>query len=398
MFTNFKKAFEKDESKVYKIPQAILDALSDDLPKGLKYEQINEHLCRLVPEENGEIKLGFSNLNIDIPEGIKINSVDKLHDFLYRTQQEVKVTDEIIYINGEKRPVTDLLKAPFNSSDQSEFVIVPAPFPAPFPVTFSHERELIQKVFNMQRQPFANMSKILFKSKETGPLEISFILDETDMSLTFNIKISISKAQTILEIVEAAKLYKGFLEGDIKFSDSLIPPISNEAEQTAVTKALEYWGKVLAISNELNVVFNPKEEIDDEEIFWISKLYRTLIEKKPYKIRVREGEFFTEFSNPIDSKEFPSDQPMVFQYTQKEIIKIYGVKIEVHSAEAYINCKFVDFRLLEGEKYKYAFKVEAASDQGLYQSTMHFISNEELEKNTDSPEEVIKMLSTAEEL
>ncbi|WP_226795900.1 abortive infection system toxin AbiGii family protein [Bacillus sp. B3-WWTP-C-10-D-3] len=398
MFTNFKKAFEKDESKVHKIPQAILDALSDNLPKGLKYEQFEANLCRLVPEENKEFKLGFPNLNIDIPEGIEIHSVDKLNDFLYRTQQEVKVTDEIIYINGEERPVTDLLKSPFNKSGQSEFVFVPAPFPAPIPVVISHEREQIQKVFNMQRQPFANMSKSLFKSTESGPLEISFILDETDMSLTFNIKISISKAQTVLEIVESAKLYMGFLEGDIKFSESLIPPISNEAEQTAVTKALEYWEKVLAISNKLNVVFNPKEKIDDEELSWISKLYRTLIEKKPYKIRVREGEFFTEFSNPIDSREFPSDEPMVFQYTQKEIIKIYGVKIEVHSVEAYINCKFVDFRLLEGEKYKYAFKVEAASNQGLYQSAMHFISNEELEQNTGSPEDVIKMLSTAEEL
>lgn len=115
MFSNFKQAFKKDESKYTQIPQAVLDTLSKDLPRGLKYVPLDEQHIQAVPEEGSELKLTFSNLKMKIPNGLKLNSPDELQEFLYRTQQKVQTDGENIKINGETKPITELVKKPFQS-------------------------------------------------------------------------------------------------------------------------------------------------------------------------------------------------------------------------------------------------------------------------------------------
>ncbi|MBJ3792922.1 abortive phage resistance protein, partial [Bacillus sp. OA1] len=113
MFSNFKQAFKKDESTTSNIPQAVLDALSEELPKGLKYVPLDNHHIQAVPKEGEEIKITISNLKIKLPNGLKLNSPDELQEFLYRTQQTVQTDGENIKINGETKPITELVKKPF---------------------------------------------------------------------------------------------------------------------------------------------------------------------------------------------------------------------------------------------------------------------------------------------
>ena len=70
----------------------------------------------------------------------------------------------------------------------------------------------------------------------------------------------LSKAVDIEEIIAAIKLYIGFLNGKIKLAGGIQTPIMSETDgKGAIEDALRYWEKVSAISEKLDVKFNPQE-------------------------------------------------------------------------------------------------------------------------------------------
>ncbi|PED55442.1 abortive phage resistance protein [Bacillus anthracis] len=401
MFSNFKQAFKKDESKYTKIPQAVLDTLSKNLPKGLKYVPLDEHHIQAVPEEGSELKLTISNLKMKIPNGLKLNSPEELQEFLYRTQQTVQTDGENIKINGETKPITELVKKPFQSKKiipgETKFEIVPEPFPEPNPLEVTYEEMGITKVFHVKRQPLADMKKSLFKTVDPGPLEIILTFDEEARDVKFNINLTFSKAADIEEIIEMIKLYIGFLNGKIKLAGEIQTPIMNEVdEKRSIDEALRYWEKVSAISKKLQVKFNPQEEIDKEGLLLIDQLYTCLIEDVPYKVPVGIESFTTTTDGPLERREFLEGKGMAFQYKQTEIYSLYGVTFNLFSAVALLNCKVNDIEAVEANKYK--FNIEPAYGDSIEQASKHFTSKEELDKFFTPPNSALEALSKAEEL
>ncbi|MGI8277382.1 abortive infection system toxin AbiGii family protein [Bacillus mycoides] len=399
MFSNFKQAFKKDESTISKIPQAVLDALSEELPKGLKYVPLDDHHIKAVPEEGTEFKLTISNLKVKLPNGLKLNSPEELQEFLYRTQQTVQTDGESLKINGETKPITELVKKPFQSQKNisGKFELVPEPFPEPNPLEVVYEEKGITKVFHIKRQPLADMKKSLFKTVDPGPLEMILTFDEEANNLTININIMLSKAVDIEEIIATIKLYIGFLNGKIKLGGEIQTPIMNEIDgKGSIEDALRYWEKVSAISEKLQVKFNPHEEIDDEDALLINQLYKSLIEDAPYKMPSAIDSFTTTTSEPLNKSEFLHGNGMAFQYTNTDIVTLYGATFNIFNAVALLNCKINDIETVETNKYK--FNIEPAYGDSIIQASKHFISREELDVFFTPPNSALEALSKAEDL
>lgn len=401
MFSNFKQAFKKDESKNTKIPQAVLDALSENLPKGLKYIPIGDQQIKAVPEEGNELKITFSNLKIKLPKGVKLNTPEELQEFLYRTQQTVQTDGESIKINGETKPLTDLIKNPFQSQKivpgETKFIIAPEPFPEPNPLEVTYEEMGMTKIFHVKRQPLADMKKSLFKTIDSGPLEVIFTIDEEADSVAFNVNMMLSKAADIKEIIETIKLYIGFLDGRVKLAETIQTPIMNDIEEKeSIIDALRFWEKVSAISEKLQIEFNPHEEIDEEGLLLIDKLYKSLIEDDSYKVPSGVKSFTTTTEGPLDKGEFLEGKSMAFQYQQTEISTLYGATFNIFSAVALLNCKIKDIENIETNKYK--FNIEPAYGDAIEQATKHFTSKEELDEFFTPPQSALEVLSKAEDL
>lgn len=399
MFSNFKQAFKKDESTTSNIPQAVLDALSEDLPRGLKYVPLDDHHIKAVPEKGAEIKITISNLKIKLPNGLKLNSPDELQEFLYRTQQTVQTDGENIKINGETKPLTELVKKPFQPQKNivGKYEIVPEPFPEPKPLEVVYEEKGITEVFHIKREPLADMKKSLFKTVDNGPLEIILTLDEEVNTIVININLMLSKAIDIEEIIAAIKLYIGFLNGKIKLAGGIQTPIMNETDaKGSIEDALRYWEKVSAISEKLHVKFNPQEEIDEEGLLLIDRLYKSLIENLPYKMPVTVNNFTTKTSEALNKSEFLNGNGMAFQYTNTESFTLYGAKFNIFSAVALLNCKINSIETVETNKHK--FNIEPSYGDSIIQASKHFISKDELDKFFTSPSSALEALSKADDL
>ncbi|BCC18266.1 abortive infection system toxin AbiGii family protein [Bacillus paranthracis] len=399
MFSNFKQAFKKDESTTSNIPQAVLDALSEELPRGLKYVPLDDHHIKAVPEEGEEIKITISNLKIKLPNGLKLNSPDELQEFLYRTQQTVQTDGENIKINGETKPLTELVKKPFQPQKNivGKYDIVPEPFPEPKPLEVVYEEKGITEVFHIKREPLADMKKSLFKTVDPGPLEIILTLDEEANNIIVNINLMLSKAVDIEEIIAAIKLYIGFLNGKIKLAGGIQTPIMSETDgKGAIEDALRYWEKVSAISEKLDVKFNPQEGIDEEGLLLINQLYKSLIENLPYKMPVTINNFTTTTSEGLNTSEFSPGSSMAFQYTNTENVTLYGATFTIFNAVALLNCKIKGIEPVEPNKYK--FNIEPAYGDSIMQASKHFTSKEELDKFFSPPSSALEALSKAEEL
>ncbi len=401
MFSNFKQAFKKDESKNAKIPQAVLDALSEDLPKGLKYVPIDNQQIKAVPEEGNEIRITISSLKVKLPDGLKLNSPEELQEFLYRTQQKVQTDGESIKINGEKKPLSELIKKPFQPQKiipgKIKYEVEPQPFPEPNPLEVTYEEMGITKVFHVKRQPLADMKKSLFKTIDSDPIEIIFTIDEEDSSVAFNVNMMLSKATSVEEIIKTIELYKGFLNGKVKLADVIQTPIMNEVDGIdSIDDALRYWEKVSAISKKLQVEFNPQEEIDEKGLILVDQLYKSLIENSPYKMPVTIENFTTTTSEALNKSEFSHGKGMAFQYKNTEIFTLYGVKFNIFSAVALLNCKISNIETVETNKYK--FNIEPAHGDSIEQASKHFISQEELDKFFTPPSSALEALSKAEDL
>ncbi|AYY30531.1 abortive infection system toxin AbiGii family protein [Bacillus cereus group sp. TH217LC] len=400
MFSNFRQAFKRDENTIPNIPQEVLEVLSEELGGGLKYVPIDERHVKVVAEEGSDVKFTLSNIKVKLPDGLQLSSPEELQEFLYRTQQIVETDGVSVVINGERKPIAELVKDPFRPKryldGKTKFELVPEPFPEPKPLEVAYEEGGIFKVFHVQRQPLADMKKSLFKTVDNGSLEITFIVNEETGSLTFNVNTILSKAKNIEEIIETLKLYIGFINGKVQLAGTIQTPFMNDNEERSVNGALHYWEKVLAISEKLNVKFNPHEEIDEKGMFYIEKLYRSLIEGAPYKIPVNVEDFTTTTSEPLNTSEYIEKDGMAFQYAQEESVKLYGATLTIFSAVALLNCKVTDIEAVEKNKYK--FKIEPAYGENIEQAAQHFTNRQELDGLFTPPENALKVLSKAKDL
>ena len=400
MFANFKKAFKRDESAT-KMPDAVLEAMSDNLPSGLKYKQIDPEHCKVVPEE-GNIKFKFENLKIKIPKEVQINTKEELAEFLYRTQQEVETSTNAVTINGKQIKVSDYIKNPYIDEevdeDDHKFIIKPESFGEPFPLEITYEDAGIEKEFLIKRQPLADMHKSQFKSINDGVLEVTYIIDEIKNNLNFNVHIDLSKAEHVTDIIEAFRVYIAFVEGKIKVAGMPLNSVPVEKEIVAATASLNYWIKVQAIADVLNIQFNPKEEIDEDDAEWIDKLYRSIVENQPYKELCDNARFVSQPEGDIDEKELIENGEMALHYTESEVLTLYGVQIKLFSFYALINCKIESISKINKSENKYEFKIVATNERGISKAAMHFNTEEKWVGFAKNPTESLQKLSKAEEL
>lgn len=400
MFANFKKAFKRDESAT-KMPDAVLEAMSDNLPSGLKYKQIDSEYCKAMPEE-GNVKFKFDNLKIKIPKEVQINTPEELAEFLYRTQQVVETSTNAVTINGKQIKVSDYIKKPYADEeiveDDYKFTFKPESFGAPFLLKITYEDAGIEKEFLIKRQPLADMHKSQFKSINDGVLEVTYIIDEIKNNLNFNVHIDLSKAEHVTDIIEAFSIYIAFVEGKIKVAGMRLNSVPVEKEIVAATASLDYWIKVQAIADVLNIQFNPKEEIDEEDAEWIDKLYRSIVKNQPYKEFCDTARFVSKPEGDIDEKTLIENGEMALQYTESEVLTLYGVQIKLFSYYALINCKFESISKINKSENKYEFKIVATNEKGISKAAMHFSTEEKWAGFAKDQNEALQKLNEAEEL
>lgn len=177
MFADFNKAFFKENAIEAKIPREVLKSLSENLPDGFEYTELDHGLAGIIPQDSN---IELSGLKLDwtdsVFDGFKPSNLNEAMEYLYRTQRkyEIELTDEdSIIINGVSFKVGKIIEMPFEEKEKRayKFTIIPQPFQPPFEVRL--EGNGVIKKFYVERQPYADMNKSLFKNINSPAFEIS---------------------------------------------------------------------------------------------------------------------------------------------------------------------------------------------------------------------------------
>lgn len=377
MFANFKKAFKKDE-KTYKIPKAILESMSDNLPEGFEYVQVGRKTCAI------KSKSKKTNIKVKLKLGDRVNikTPEELLEYLYRSQKEVEIDSNIIELDNVKFNINDLVKMPFSSDEFDEknikLILKPKPFPKPIPLIIGYGDKNIE--MNFQRQPYPDLHKSLFKSIDGKSLVISYMIDEISKSITVNITINIGEAKSVEEITIISEIYKCFKMGKSKIADiKLNRGFDNANEESGLDSSIQFWNKVNLLSKELGILFNPQKEIKKSDINLVEKLYKSFIEKKPYKEFINIDGIEVTCSRELDNSSMLNKDGIVLDFTSNNEYKLLGQKLNLFDYVMWCNLKIKDIVLIDKKNYKYKFIIDEKSSNKIFQVIRHFKSIEEIE-------------------
>ena len=383
MFTNFKKAFKQEKETMYKIPKIILENLNNILPEGFEYSQVDNDMCTITSKDKKvNIKASLKLKNI---EGI--TTTKEAIEYLYRTQQEVEIISKHIELNGIKFDINELIKMPLSNRKfddlNGKLILKPHAFPKPFKLMVGYGDKNIEMLF--QRQPYADLHKSLFESIERKSLLISYIVDEISGSMTINISINIGEAESSEEIVEISKIYKCFMSGDGRIANiELNRGFDNITEEDGLDSLIEFWNKVDLISKKLGILFNTQSDILKKDVNLVERLYRCLIEDKPYK-EIGALEYLTvKCSEELDKNIFLNKDGIVLQFLESKTYELLEREIELSKLIIWCNIMVKDAELVDKKNLEYKFIINTDFDEKMFRVIKYFKNKEDAEKYRES--------------
>ncbi|SFC41882.1 abortive infection system toxin AbiGii family protein [Clostridium uliginosum] len=379
MFANFKKAFKQEEETMYKIPEIILENLNDKLSDRFEYIQVGNDMCTIMSKEKEvEIK---AKLKLKNMEGIK--NTGEAIEYLYRTQQEVEIAGKSIELDGVKFDINELIKMPLRNKNfndlNGKLILKPHPFPKPFKLMVGYGDKNIEMLF--QRQPYADLHKILFKSIDRKSLVISYIVDEVIGNMIINVSIHIGEAESVEEIVEISRIYKCFMSGEGRIADiNLNRGFDNITEKDGLDSLIEFWNKVDLISKELGILFNPKRDILKKDVNLVERLYRCFVKDKPYKEIVDLENLTVKCSTELDKKQFINKDGLVLEIVDPKTYELLEEKFDIYTVTTWCNVMVKDAELVDKKNWEYKFIMDTDSDKKIFRVIKYFKNKEDAEK------------------
>lgn len=395
MCANFRKAFE---NKNMSVPDSILKQLEKDLPDGFKYKSLNDGVCIMIPDDINKI---IKKESFILPKELEDKNIKEILQYSYSSQEPLKLK-ESIPLDDSILEIKDMLKFPFRAEEVSlgEIVLVPSPF---------HEFDLelsgngVKKNIIIKRQKSKNTNKIIFKRVDSIDLDFSYILDLESSNINFSININFEKCTSIEELIVNLKLYKSFGDGTIKIFGIDIAKKGHDfkvnIDKNALDSIIDFYEKLLKITKLINIDIKPKSSIDNEDIYCVEELYRTLIDNKPYKEYIQMNKLNITMLNELDKDLILNKKGFAFHSSCKYECDILGYSIELPSIIAIYNIIVTDVKMLNSDKYiDYELDTSNIKGKKIYKSCMHFKDKDAYSNYIKSIDNIIEELKDAEEI
>jgi len=381
MFIDFNKVF-LNKSNSDHVPKEVIDALTNQLPEGFEYGLLDNRALALTPlsehKEIGGLKMDFNDPIFG--DFVPKDTAEAL-EYLYRTQNPLTLNladNKGIYINNHFFKMSDVIKFPLEeiTTRNHTVSIKPQPFKPPFELKL--ETPNVTELFLVQRVPYADMNKLKFESINDGSFKISYIIDEKQEKFKFNFKIQFDKVVSSMDMLNALKLYYACLTGDFKLHGHKIKYKNyNEEEANSVLQNIELWKKILSIEEKLDVKFIPNIGLDIDDEIIIAKIYRSLIENKPFKEFVTINDFtMGKVEDPNTLEDILGKDGISFSLTNEVEINLLGVNIRLFKLTYLFNLIVTDYEVSED---KFKLLTEAPKDEKTYQAIKFYLNESDIQ-------------------
>lgn len=379
MFVDFDKVFNRKPQTQMKVPEALVQTLSEHLPTGLQYVAAEDGSCRIISAEKKPIIIGGFLYEPTAQQRQILGenyTVQDVLDYSYNAQQWIHLSlkrDGYILLNGEEFPVEKLQYHPYVPVKfvSGSFYIFPRKFPEPFSLTIGNGK--YERTLQIRRVPNESISVAAFESGKENVLYTNYYIDERKHRMTMNISLNLAYAFTVRDMVEAPSIYNSFLDGKGLMEGS---PIESKIMEDNIHKfdqsTIEFWGKVLCIENYLNVSFSPPHrDIEFDEMSTVEQLYQTLIQTTP----VRDVKTIDSLDGPWDltsKKDILKSigQPLFLEFKAVHCADLFGVKLELPCLLRVFNAILAGFN--EEENVKRIILDDQSNDKPRYISFLCF--------------------------
>ena len=400
MKLNYSNLFDKKNFGLQTIPLTTLQYLNSTIINDdFVYTDIQNGTCILTPKNHQTIKI--SNLRVDLSEKQKKilgrhPTLEEVLKYSYDFQENIQTQpSDSVCINDKTIPVNEFIYFPFSNSkvENGKFIIIPDSFEAIPPFTLIVEN--VEMEIQMKRIPNSdkNIQKYVGENKEKT-LTMTVTYNTEDDSNSLNITYNLSNAKCYADFLSCAKIYNGIIDGKTLIKDINKPFAKDGSANLKINKFnIKTWEKIIEIERKLNCIFSPSLTIDYDEILTIEKLYKNLIENKPYKTgdKINTLTFTT---NPTEI-ERNLNKPLFFQFNSSAFVNLLGIKLELYA----ITCIYhmMIYKVEEDEvnnNYIARFK-ESNSGVKPYISSMLFASEDKMNEFV-SKNNVAEIFSRAE--
>lgn len=393
MFFDFKAAFKDRQFYKTNIPQSVLDVISKDLPKGFRYADMNNGLCRIETEDEFHIDVG----NIKLPKTAKsILSADPLMSdiwsYAYNTQQKIEIQpyeDGCYIINGKAIKAEDFVKAPFDNIEfkETNFYLVPPSFPEPFPITIGSEEGCVLTI-RIQRQPYESLTAMKFDSVANSAIEMSYIIDLKAEKATFSFSIARVEGKTIQDIVNANHIYNAFMYGKGTIMGETIPACDPKANIVS-DEVVQFWDNVLELQKYLDKEFIPGDEITVNLVNKIKELYECFIRKKPFKRFENFNNITGSGYNEVANMREVIGKEVYFEISISDTFILFGVELKCYKLIGIFGATVKSIEAFdENDRDDYRIELEPTDGKNMYSATMYFLNEDELQEYKSNKEHI----------
>lgn len=381
MLGNFRKVFVEQPDYSANVPQGILDAISINLPAGYSYQTVGKGFCILQIPEGTKIK-GYLHIDNSTKENL-----EKCHTFSDLLQYAINLQEDIVilpdnngnyYLGDTPFSFDEIVKCPLKDMELKEGKIRYVPEKIAEDITILLEINGKVMPWKLKRVPYDSLDEMKFVNCGNAGFVLNIVTSIRNTKMTAYINTNISEAGSVKNAYDSIVLYNEFANGNVKIMGSQLN-CTGEELLPYDAEAVEYWEQLLALEELFNVSFDVSKGIYDFEVVKVRELYRSLIEKKPFRIDETitnlkgTGEYQT--SQEVDDM---IGKEMYFRFLKNEEAIIMGTKLRYCGVKYVFGGKVSAFSYDTNTK---AFNTEicVAEGQGMYTSTQYFLNEESLD-------------------
>lgn len=389
MFVDFNKVFGKTPQAELQIPQALIDQLSAKLPDGFIYVADSNNNLTISHDGKKDLKYTISGMTLEPTDQQKEilgenYSFEDIMNLSYNSQKPVPVkfkNDKYVTINGTDISIEQLSYNPFKPYELviDSTYIYPFPFPPAFTIKIGNEKTQIE--LSIERIPNDSLDIMAFKSDDSKCLSIIYSLNPKIHFFSITMNISLDKASTVQEIIDAMEIYNAFIEGKGYIFNSIIDARFDTTNASRYDdEALEFWEKVKELEDKLSVSFDPHgSELEFENICDIEEVYQNIINKTPIRRNTSINSITSkwEFSKDDIIKD-ALEKTIYFEFDGKSTVNLFGQNIEFPCIVGVFNAVFAKYEKNEEKDECTIFLKNESDDKQMYTSTLRFLHREEL--------------------
>ncbi|MGN0520353.1 MAG: abortive infection system toxin AbiGii family protein [Candidatus Fimenecus sp.] len=387
MFVDFNRVFKNKPQTEIAVPQALVNYLNQSLPKGVKYTVDEYGNCVITSEAESYTIGGFIfQLTEEQKKELGKNYTQKdVANYFYNLQKPIPLTlskEGFILLNGEEFPIDKMYYNPLAPIKyvSGSFCLFPHKFPEPFHIKIGCDK--YERDMEIARVPNDSVTVAAFESKTDEPLFIKYFFDEKTKKLSLSISLNLRNAKSIRDIVESISIYNAFLDGKgFLVGRPLDSKITNDTAKRFDKNSIDFWEKVLAIEEVLEVAFcPPQENIDMDTVCLVEQLFQNLVLKTP--IRDRHIINSIDIDPPFAKSEAEIKKiigvPMYFEFDATFKMQLFGRTKQLPSLIGVFNAVLSDYKV-KGKKHKLILDNESKEKQR-YTVILCFKNEEELKK------------------